>query len=182
MERQERCARGDAWWLAKNIIKLKATDKAFFFSQAYEWCRPAPSFITHGGNSVWTWVMPNWKQQSKEEATVCVKEMDSLVTVKLLEDTPADLSLGKLCEEYGYSCEWTTGQKPQLRQNGRRIQCSTENDVPIVVPGLSTGSSRSATPTSPTSISQEAVTCTLHPASTTSESTSSIEWKHLVTW
>ena len=53
--------------------------------------------------------------------------------VKLLEDTPAVLSLGKLCEEHGYFYEWTSGQKPQLIKNDRRIQCSTENYVPIVV-------------------------------------------------
>ena len=29
-ERQERCARGDAWILAKNILKLKEKDKAIF--------------------------------------------------------------------------------------------------------------------------------------------------------
>ena len=41
--------------------------------------------------------------QTKEEATVCVKELDFFVTMKLLEDTPAVLSLGKLCEDHGYS-------------------------------------------------------------------------------
>ena len=46
-----------------------------------------------------------------------------------------------------------------------------ENYVPIVVFGLSTGSSSSAAPTSPTSVLQEAE----HTASTRSESTSSIE-------
>ena len=43
IERQERCARGDAWRLAKNILKLKETDKATFFSPTNEWCLPAPS-------------------------------------------------------------------------------------------------------------------------------------------
>ena len=43
IERQERCARGDAWRLAKNILKLKETDKATFFSPANEWSLPAPS-------------------------------------------------------------------------------------------------------------------------------------------
>ena len=86
--------------------------------------------------------------------------------------TPAVLSLGILCEDHGCSYDWTSGQKPQLIKDGRRIKCSTENYVPIVVPGLSTGSSSSATPTSPTSVPQEAVTPTLHPASTRSQSTS----------
>ena len=35
---------------------------------------------------------------TKEEAAVYVRESDLFVTVKLLEDTPAVLSLGKLCE------------------------------------------------------------------------------------
>ena len=66
-----------------------------------------------------------------------------------------------------------SGQKPQLIKDGRRIKCSTGNSVPIVVPGLATTSSSSATPSSPTSVPQETVIPTLHPASTRSESTSS---------
>ena len=81
-----------------------------------------------------------------EEATVYVKEMDLFVTVNLLEDTPAVLSLGTPCEDHGYSYEWTSGQKPQLIKDGRQIKCSTENYVPIVVLGLSASSSSSATP------------------------------------
>ena len=45
IERQERCARGDTWRQAKNILKLKETDKATFFSLTNEWCLPAPSVI-----------------------------------------------------------------------------------------------------------------------------------------
>ena len=120
-----------------------------------------------------TVVAPSGEVQTKEEATVHVKELDLFVTVKLLEDTPAVLSLGKLCEDHGYSYEWTSGQKPQLIKDGRRTKCSTENCVPIVVLGSSTSSSSSATPSSPTSVLQEAVVPTLHPASTRSESTSS---------
>ena len=93
----------------------------------------------------------------------------------LLEDTPAVLSLGNLCEDHRFYYHWTSGQKPQLIQNGRRKQCNTANHVPIVVPGLSTGSSSSATPTSPTALPQEALIPTQHPASTRSESTSGIE-------
>ena len=48
------------------------------------------------------------------------------VTVKLLEDTPAVLSLGRFCEKHGYSFEWTNGQLPYLVKNSRRIQCNTE--------------------------------------------------------
>ena len=53
---------------------------------------------------------------------MCVKELNFFVTVKLLEDTPAVLSLGKLCEDNGYSHEWTSGQKPQLIKDGKRIK------------------------------------------------------------
>ena len=36
------------------------------------------------------------------------------MTIMLLEDTPAVLSLGKLCEDHGKTYPWTSGQKPQL--------------------------------------------------------------------
>ena len=111
--------------------------------------------------------------QTNVEATVYVEELDFFVTVKLLEDTPAVLSLGKLCEDDGYSNEWTGGQKPHLMKDGRRIQCSTENYVPIVVHGLSTVSSSSATHTSPASLPQDSVVSPLRPETTRSESTSS---------
>ena len=73
-----------------------------------------------------------------------VKELDIFLSVKVLENTPAVLSLGKLCVQNGYSYEWINGQKPHIIQNGIRIQCNTENFVPIVVPGLSTSSSSSS--------------------------------------
>ena len=73
----------------------------------------------------------------------CVCQRNGFFLImKVLENTPAVLSLGKLCDENGYSYEWINGQKPHLIKNGIRIQCNTENFfVPIVVPGLSTSSS-----------------------------------------
>ena len=44
-ESQERCARGDAWRLAKNILMLWEKDKATIFSATNEWCLPAPSVL-----------------------------------------------------------------------------------------------------------------------------------------
>ena len=79
----------------------------------------------------------NGEVQTHEEATVYVKELDIFLTMKVLEDTPAVLSLGKLCDENGYSYEWINGQKPHIIKNGIRIPCNTENFVPIVVPDLS---------------------------------------------
>ena len=110
-------------------------------------------------------VTANGEVQTNDEATVCNKELNSFKTAKLLEDTPAVLSLGKLCEDHGYSYEWTSGQKPQLIKDGRRIKCSTENNVPIVVLGSSTSSPSSSSRTSLGSSSKEAVTPTEHPAS-----------------
>ena len=56
--------------------------------------------------------------QTHEEAIVYVKELDIFLTMKVLEDTPAVLSLGKLCDEHGYSEEWINGQKPHLMKTG----------------------------------------------------------------
>ena len=87
--------------------------------------------------------------------------------MKVLEDTPAVLTLGKLCDEHGYSYEWINGQKPHLIKNGIRIH--TENFVPIVVPGLSTSSSSSF----PSSISMTHSRQEIdHPPSSSTSSTS----------
>ena len=99
-------------------------------------------------------ITANGEMQTHEEATVYVKDLDILLTMKVLENTPAVLSLGKLCDENGSSCEWINGQKPHLIKNGIRIPCNTENFVPIVVPGLSSSSSGSSS-TSKTPSRQE---------------------------
>ena len=59
-----------------------------------------------------TVITANGEVQTHEEATVYVKELDIFLTMKVLENTPAVLSLGKLCDENGYSNEWINGQKP----------------------------------------------------------------------
>ena len=66
------------------------------------------------------------------------------MSMKVLENTPAVLSLGKHDDENGYSYEWINGQKPHLIKNVIRIPCNTENFVSIVVPGLSSSSSGSS--------------------------------------
>ena len=77
--------------------------------------------------TVRTWSSPtmlmtaNGEVQTREEATVYVKELDLFVTVVLLEEIPAVLSIGKLCEDHGYTYHWTSGQKPHLTKNGQRI-------------------------------------------------------------
>ena len=160
-----------AWRLAKSVLNLKEQERATFFSPSENRCLPAPSnlkpeereFVVDSGASMHMIskkdlsnadmdtltkscsptivITANVEVQTHEEATVCVKELDIFLTMKVLENTPAVLSLGKLCDEHGHSYEWINGQKPHLIKNGIRIQCNTENFVPIVVLGLSTSSS-----------------------------------------
>ena len=111
----------------------------------------------------------NGEVQTQEETTIYVKELDVFFTMKVLDDTPAVLSQGKLCDEHGYSYEWVNGQKPHLIENGIWIQCNTENFVPIVVPGLSTSSSSSLPSSTSMTPSRQEID---HPTSSSSSSTS----------
>ena len=198
-EWQERWAREAAWKLARSVLKLKGKDKATFFSPLENRCLPASTlkpeereFVVDSRASMHmiskkdlnyaemdtltkscsptTVITANGEVQTHEEATVYVKELDIFLTMKVLENTPAVLSLGKLCDENGYSYEWINGQKPHLiEKKGIRIQCNTENFVPIVVPGFSTSSSsRSHRSTSMTPSRQESH----HPTSSSSSSSS----------
>ena len=96
-----------------------------------------------------------------------VEELDIFLTLKVLANTPAVLSLGEHCDENGHSYEWINGQKPHLIKNAIRIQCNSENFFPIVVPGLSSSSSASSS-TLRTPVKQES-----HPSSSSSSSPSS---------
>ena len=51
-------------------------------------------------------VTANGTTHTREEATVSVCALDMSVKVQLLKESPAVLSLGKLCEENSYSYEW----------------------------------------------------------------------------
>ena len=55
-------------------------------------------------------ITANGEVQTHEEATVYVKELVIFLTVKVLEGTPAVLSLGKLFDEHGNSYEWINGR------------------------------------------------------------------------
>ena len=103
----------------------------------------------------------NWKPtangevQTREEATVYVKELDLYMTVMLLEETHAVRSLGKPCEDHGYT--YRSGQKTHLTKKGKNIDCNISNYAPFVVPGLSTITSTTPTPASSSSSSQDYV-------------------------
>ena len=92
-----------------------------------------------------TMVTANGEVQTNEEAQYTF--IDLFVTVQILDDTSADLSLGKRCEEHGYSHEWASGQKPRLTKTRGKTRCKTENFVLVVFPGLSSnpGTSSSST-------------------------------------
>ena len=117
-------------------------------------------------------ITANEEVQTYEEAIVYVKELDIFLTTKVLDNTPAVLSLGKLCDENGYSYEWLSGQKPHLIKTGIRIPCNTENFVPIVVPGLSNSSSGSDSSTSKTLSRQESHCSTSFSSSSSSPTVS----------
>ena len=55
-------------------------------------------------------ITANGEVQTQEEAIVYFKELDIFLTMKVFENTPAVLSLGKLCDENGYSYEWINFQ------------------------------------------------------------------------
>ena len=195
-EWQEQGAREAAWKLVKSVLKLKEHERATFFSPSENRCLPASSLkpeerelVVDSGASMHMIskkdlsdaemdtltkscsptivITANGEVQTHEEATVHVKELYIFLTMKVLENTPAVLSLGKLCDENGYSYPWINGEKPHRVRNGIRIPCNTENLVPIVVPGLSSSSSGSSS-TSKTPSGQDSLSSS--PSSTSSSS------------
>ena len=93
-------------------------------------------------------ITANGEVQTHEEAIVYVKDLDIFLTMKVLDNTPAVLSLGKLCDETNGS----TVKSHISLKNGIRIICNTENFVPIVVRGLSSSSSGSSSTSKKTPI------------------------------
>ena len=75
-------------------------------------------------------------------------DLNLFVTVQLLEETPAVLSLGKLCEDHGYSYEWVSGQKPRLTKEGRQLYAKRTTSYLLSL-GLTSNSGTSSSSTSP---------------------------------
>ena len=119
----------------KVFLKLKEQERASFFSPSENRCllasTPKPEereFVVDSGASMHMiskkdlneaemhtltkWCSPtvvitaNGEVQTHEEAAVSVKELDIFLTMKVLENTSAVLSLGKLCDENGFSGEF----------------------------------------------------------------------------
>ena len=81
------------------------------------------------------------KVQINEDAQVFAHDLDLFVTVRLLDETPAVLSLRMLCSKHGNSFEWKNGETPRLANNGKTTTWKMDNFVFLVVPGLSSHSS-----------------------------------------
>ena len=60
------------------------------------------------------------RSANKRRSDRACQRIGLFVTAKLLFDTRAILSLGKLCENHRYSYDRTSGQKPQLIKDGRK--------------------------------------------------------------
>ena len=119
-EWQERCVREAAWKLAKNILKLKEKNKAAFFSPSENRCLLASNLKPEERECVvdssasmhmiskkdlnsdemdtltkscspTRVIKANGEVQTHEEATVYVKELDTLLTVKVLEKHASSL-------------------------------------------------------------------------------------------
>ena len=138
----------DAWDLAKDVHKLKTERKGTFYSLAEARGDAEPSsereFVIDSEASMH--MLSKKDLSSCEQETLrrswnhhnggvtanrrSVHDLHLFVTVQLLGDTPAVLSLGKICQEHSYTCEWTSGQKPHLTKDGKNILCKTDNYVP----------------------------------------------------
>ena len=129
-EWQEQGAREAAWKLTKSVLKPKEQERATFFPSSENRCLPAlkpeeREFVVDSGASMHMIskkdlgnaemdtltkscsptiiITANGEVQTHEEATVYVKELDIFLTMKVLENTRAVLSLGKFCNENGGS-------------------------------------------------------------------------------
>ena len=121
-EWQELGAREAAWKLAKNVLKLKEHERSTFFSPSEDRCLPASTlepeeqeFVVDSrasmhmiskkdlrnaemdtltkSCSLTIVITANGEVQTHEEALVYVKELDIFLTMKVLDNTPAVLSL-----------------------------------------------------------------------------------------
>ena len=131
--------------LGQKVYKLKARHQATFYSPTEARVMLAPSsqkpeerdFVVDSGVSMHmlrkkdisslrksrnltTVITTNGEVQTSEEAQVYVHGLELFVRCNF---SMTRLSLGKLCEEHGYTYEWASGEKPHLTPNGKIILC-----------------------------------------------------------
>ena len=176
-EWQERCAREAAWKLAKIVLKLKEKDKTAFFSPSENRCLLAPStlkpeereFVVDSGASdaydkqkglEWCWNghfddvysydchnSQWWSADAWRGHSLCQR-----IGYILDNESPRGYASSFIARK---ALRWT--RILILIKNGIRIQCNTENFVPIVVPGLSTSSSSSLPTSTPMTPSRKLI-------------------------
>ena len=72
-------------------------------------------------DTLWRSRTPTTVVTANEESQVYVLDLDLLVTVQLREETPAVLSLGKLCSEHGCSMSGKTAKLHNLPKMGKQL-------------------------------------------------------------
>ena len=97
-----------------------------------------------------TVVTANGEAQTRDEATVYVKQLDLFVKVTLLEETPAVPITGMLTIAPAV-------RKPHLTKKSKRIDCNISSYVLFIVLGLSTSSSTTPAPSSSSSSLEDSV-------------------------
>ena len=131
-EWQEQGAREAAWKLAKSVLKLKEHQRTAFFSPSENRCLPASTlkpeereFVVDSGASMhmiskkgleWSWngyfdeIVQSydshnrqWRSANAWRGNCVCQRIGYILDYEVLDNTPAVLSLGKLCDENGYS-------------------------------------------------------------------------------
>ena len=151
-ERQQRCARSKACNLATNICALKEKDRATFYFPAEEWVLLAPStqelkereFAVDSGASTHmvskkdlnsaeletmrtsrsptTLMTANGEVQTREEATIYVKQLDLFVKVMLDGETPCSSFFGETLRGSWVYIPLGQRSKPHLIKNGKTVR------------------------------------------------------------
>ena len=78
----------------------------------------------------------NGATRATEEATENVHDLDICVDVQVLEESPAELSPGKLREKSDISCERRHGEPSYLIRNGSNVRCKIDDYITVVVVGV----------------------------------------------
>ena len=64
---------------------------------------------------------------SDTQTKVYIEGLGAYQWLHLMKDSPSVLSLGRLCNELGYSFWWPTGDAPRLSKVKEVLECSIEN-------------------------------------------------------
>ena len=186
-ERQQRCARSKAWNLAKNIYKLKEKDKTTFYSPAGEWVLPAAStkepeereFVVDSGAGMHmvskkTLTLPSWRPwghrgvlrrwwrptaRCKQEKKPRYMSKNWTYSWRLcfLKKLPQFFLSGSSARIMGIPTTGPAVKNHISQKRARELIAILSNYVPFVVPGLSTSSSTTPTPTLSSPSSQDSV-------------------------